>query len=173
MINEFQRIQPGEIPDNTFKLIGEDWMLITAGDANSWNTMTASWGTLGVLWNKPVAICFIRPQRFTYQFSERNLFFTLSFFTEQYRDALNFCGTKSGRDYDKAAETGLTIMQTERGSVAFSEARLILECRKIYTDLIQPGQFIMPDLVQKNYPRKDFHRFYIGEVVNTYIKAME
>lgn len=173
MIHEFQKMAPGELPGNFIKLIGSDWMLITAGTPGSWNTMTASWGTLGVLWNKPISICFIRPQRYTYLFTERNPFFTLSFFSEEYREALNFCGTRSGRDFDKAAETGLTPMETQNGSVSFREARIILECRKLYSDLIQPGKFIVPDLVPKNYPKKDFHRFYIGEIMDARIKSID
>ncbi len=173
MISEFQKITPEELPGNFFKLIGSDWMLITAGNTASWNTMTASWGTLGVLWNKPVSICFIRPQRYTYQFTERNHFYTLSFFSEDYREVLNFCGTKSGRDFDKSAETGLNPMETPNGSISFREARIILECRKLYSDLIQPGNFILSDVISKNYPRKDFHRFYIGEITDARVRSMD
>src|SRR6056297_324178 len=131
MNKEFQKITPEKIQDNVFTSIGKDWMLITAGDLESWNTMTASWGTMGVLWNLPVAVCFIRPQRYTYEFAEKSKYFTLSFFENKYKDILNFCGSRSGRDFDKAAETGLKVFSTESGNIGFEQARLILECKKI------------------------------------------
>jgi flavin reductase (DIM6/NTAB) family NADH-FMN oxidoreductase RutF len=162
MIN-FKRINPEEIDENVIDLIGKQWMLITAGSSGSYNTMTASWGGMGMLWNKPVVFIFIRPQRFTFGFAESNGFFTCSFFSKQYRKALNFCGSHSGRDYDKAAETGLSPMTTESGSVAFAEANLVIECRKIYFQDLNPEGFLSPDII-KNYPEKDFHRMYIGEI---------
>ena len=141
-------------------------MLITAGSLENWNTMTASWGQLGVLWNLPVAICYIRPHRYTFDFAEKSDYYTLSFFEEKYRPVLQFCGSKSGRDYDKAKETGITPISTDLQNVCFSEARLVLECKKLYSDDLKPEGFIDHMLVKKNYPKSDFHRFYIGEIVN-------
>lgn len=89
-------------------------MLVTAGNAEKFNMMTASWGGLGFLWNRPVAFVFIRPQRYTFDFVERNEGFTLSFFGEEYRKVLQLCGTKSGREIDKVAETKLTPLQLHR-----------------------------------------------------------
>ncbi len=103
-----REIDPKEITDNPFALIGNDWMLITAGSQRRFNTMTASWGGLGVLWGRQVAVCFVRPTRYTYGFMERSKRFTLSFFSRRCRSALNLCGTRSGRDVDKVAATGLT-----------------------------------------------------------------
>ena len=111
-MSEFRTITPEEFSGNPFTLIGRDWMLVTAanpGDGlrggEDYNTMTASWGGMGILWGKPVAFVFVRPQRHTFSFTEKNDRLTLSFFGPEYREALNFCGTKSGRDCDKAAET--------------------------------------------------------------------
>ncbi len=143
-------------------------MLITAGNIKSFNTMTASWGGLGVLWNKNVAFIFIRPQRYTYGFAERSGFFTLSFFGEEYRDALNFCGSHSGRDVNKMEHTGLIPVETDRGNVYFSQARTVMECRKLYAGDILPEQFIDRALEKKIYPSKDYHRFYIGEIVKCF-----
>jgi len=170
MKEKFSTIDPREIKENTFKAIGDDWMLVTAGNADSWNTMTASWGTMGVLWNLPVAICFIRPQRYTYLFAEKFEYHTLSFFTEEHREILKFCGSRSGRDYNKAKETGLIPFSTDLGNTGFAQASMIVECKKLYADNLKPGNFLIQDLISKNYPRKDFHRFYIGEVVNVLIK---
>jgi flavin reductase (DIM6/NTAB) family NADH-FMN oxidoreductase RutF len=145
----FHRIRPTEIPDNVFRLLDKDWMLVTAGKPGDFNTMTASWGHMGILWSLPVAIAYIRPQRYTRGFADRYPEYTLSFFTERYRSVLQFCGSRSGRDCDKVAETGLTVMETERGNVIFEEARLV---------------------ARKNYPKDDFHRFYMGEIVNVLVR---
>lgn len=168
MTDKFQNIKPEQITDNTFKLIGNDWMLITAGTKEKFNTMTASWGGLGILWGKKVAFCVIRPQRYTYEFVENSSTFTLSFFSHEYRDALNLCGKKSGRDIDKAKQAGITPIELEQGGISFGEARLVLECRKLYYHDLAPENFLDTDL-DKNYPNKDYHRMYVGEIVNCYL----
>ena len=165
MENKLKQVDIYQIKDNPFKLIADDWFLVTAGSLDSYNTMTASWGTIGELWHKKICICFVRPQRYTYKFMEASDSFTLSFFDEKYRDTLKFCGTKSGRDYDKAEKTGLTPIEGISKSVYFNEARLVLECRKLYFDDLKPENFIDPD-IQKEYPQNDYHRFYIGEIIN-------
>ncbi len=154
------------LTNNIFKLLDNDWMLITAGTKDSFNTMTASWGSFGILWNKPVAIGFIRPQRYTFEFANTSDFFTLSFFNEKYRDVLNYCGHHSGKSVDKVSKTGITIASTKNGSVYFTEAKLVFECKKIYSDDLKEENFIQADLVQKIYPKKDFHRFFIGEITS-------
>ena len=108
MAHPFVEITPAQIAENAFKAISKDWMLITAGTLASYNTMTASWGGWGHLWGRDVCFCVIRPQRHTFGFMEQASHFTLSFFDEAYRSALDFCGSRSGRDVDKAAATGLT-----------------------------------------------------------------
>ena len=166
----FAEIKPEQITDNTFKLIGKDWMLITAGSPESYNTMTASWGGLGVLWNKDVCFCFVRPSRYTYDFMEKADSFTLSFFDEQYREALKLCGTKSGRDIDKAAATGLTpISGITAGTTCFSEASIVVECRKIYFQDLIPENFLDPS-IEDSYNGSDYHRMYIGEIAKIRIK---
>ena len=170
-MENFKEIKPTEITDNTFKLLDKDWMLVTAGNLENFNTMTASWGHLGILWNLPIAIAYIRPQRYTYEFANRSEDYTLSFFTETYRPALQFCGTRSGRDCDKMAETGLTPLATERGNVIFREARLVLECRKVYEDDLKKKNFLLPEIAKKNYPKNDFHRFYMGEILSVKVKS--
>jgi flavin reductase (DIM6/NTAB) family NADH-FMN oxidoreductase RutF len=168
-MKDYKRIAPSEIKGNPFSLIGDDWMLITAGDIEDYNTMTASWGGLGVLWHKNICTIYVRPQRYTLEFLEKNEIFTLSFFDSRYREALKFCGSKSGRDYNKAAETGLTPAATEMRSVGFNEANLIIECRKIYFQDIVPENFLH-ESIQKNYPDSDYHRVYVGEILNVYSK---
>lgn len=162
MRNQFKEIQPEQITENVFKLIGEDWMLITAGTLKSYNTMTASWGGLGTLWGKNVCFIFIRPTRYTYEFVEKVNSFTLSFFEEKYRNVLDFCGTKSGRNVDKAKETGITPLKCDCG-VYFSESYLVIECKKIYYQDINP-RFFLDKSINSNYTSRDYHRMYVGEI---------
>lgn len=164
------KIDLASIQTNFFKAINDDWMLITAGTPQQFNTMTASWGTMGILWNKPVAICFIRPHRYTFQFAESNQYFSLSFFNEEHHQILNFCGSHSGRDIDKIAATGLKPVQLNNGCVSFEQAALIFECFKLYADYFKQENFIVTEIIRKIYPVKDFHRFFIGEIINCYLK---
>jgi flavin reductase (DIM6/NTAB) family NADH-FMN oxidoreductase RutF len=159
----FEEVDIKTLRDNLFKLLDDDWMLITAGDLGPYNTMTASWGGFGILWNREICWCVIRPQRYTFQFIEGAQAFSLSFFTEEYRRALDLCGTKSGRDIDKAEAAGLTAFESSPGVVSFTQARLIIECQKIYYQDIDPLHFLDPS-IDKNYPNRDYHRMYFGEV---------
>lgn len=162
-MNAFEEIKPVEIKDNPIHLIGQEWMLITAGTPEHFNTMTASWGSLGELWFKPVCFCFVRQHRYTYEFMEKSSAFTLSFFDERYKSKLNFCGSRTGRETDKVSECGFTPVAAENGAVFFEEARLVLECRKLYFQDLNPDHFLDPDIL-KHYPEKDYHRMYIGEI---------
>ncbi len=157
----FKEISPYDI-ENAMKLIGRDWMLVSAARDGKVNTMTASWGTMGVLWNRAVCTVFIRPQRYTYEFAEATDTLTLSFFDESYREALRFCGTKSGRDHDKFKETGLSYTLDD-GAPIINEARLIIRCKKLYADDLKEGCFLDEEPLV-NYKAKDFHRFYICEI---------
>jgi flavin reductase (DIM6/NTAB) family NADH-FMN oxidoreductase RutF len=162
-VKSFKEIKPVEIEGNPIHLIGQEWMLISAGTPEHFNTMTASWGSMGELWFKPVCFCFVRPQRYTYEFMEKSDAFTLSFFAEDYKQKLNFCGSRTGRETDKVGECGFTPALAENGSVYFEEARLVIECRKLYFQDLEPANFL-DDTIMKNYPQNDFHRMYIGEI---------
>ena len=169
MEEKYKEIQAKQIKDNVFKLIDKDWMLITAGNIRSYNMMTASWGGFGILWGMEVCFCFIRPTRYTYNFMEKVNYFTACFFDEEYRDVLNFCGTKSGKNINKMSYEKLTPQAGSMGNVYFTEARMIIECRKIYFQDINPGHFQDPE-IEKNYPLKDYHRLYIGEIIKVFEK---
>ncbi len=158
----FHEVNPLELSCNPFQMIGKDWALVTAGDETGCNTMTVSWGAMGVLWNKNIVTVFIRPQRYTKEFLDRFDNFTLSFYEESSREALKLCGSKSGRDMDKIKAAGLTPVH-ENGTTYFEEARLVLECKKIYLDKIRPEGFLDPS-IQKNYPENDYHLIYMGEI---------
>ncbi len=160
----FNKINVSDIKTNFFEMIGNQWMLITAGNADGYNTMTASWGGVGILWKKPVSMCFVRPNRYTREFMDDGEYYTLSFYPEQYRDALYVCGSKSGRDIDKAEETGLTPCCADCGAVYFTKAELVLVCKKIYYSDLEPEHFLTPE-INKVYEKEDYHRLYVGEII--------
>ena len=150
--------------------IAKDWMLVTAGDdKNGFNTMTASWGGAGVLWNKNVVTCYVRPQRYTKEFIDAGEFFSLSFLPEEFRRQLVYCGRVSGREEDKMAGSGLTLCN-DRQAPYFEEAGTVLICKKIYVGEINPEGIQYPELDSANYPTKDYHIIYIGEIVETLVK---
>ena len=158
-----------DITENPFKLIGSDWMLITAKKADgSVNTMTASWGGVGVLWNKNVCFVFIRPQRYTYEFTEEAAEFTLSFYPESMRDALTFCGRNSGRDIDKIKKAGLVSAHLD-DTVYFEGAKLVLKVKKLYKSRLEKDSFIDMSIPETVYPTGDYHYVYICEIT----KALE
>lgn len=161
-MNAFKNINPAELSDNPFKLIGQDWMLVTSGDKSNFNTMTASWGGVGFLWKKNVCYVYIRPSRYTYEYIEKTGALTLSFFTEEHRDKLKFCGSNSGRNVDKCKETGLTPISIG-DNVAFDEARLIMRCKVLYTQDMDASCFNDESLLD-NYKNGDYHRTYICEI---------
>ena len=166
-----RNIDPKQITGNPFAMIGDQWMLITAGSAERCNTMTASWGGLGVLWNAPVATCYIRPQRYTKEFMDAEEYFTLTFFGEEYRKALTVCGTKSGRDMDKIKECGLTVQYGAGEAPYFEEAELVLVCRKLYAQDMESSA-VLDERIPKFYTEKigNWHRIYCGEIVEAYTK---
>lgn len=160
----FNEVQATSLTDNPFDAIGERWMLVTAGAESDFNTMTASWGGWGVLWDRPVCFVFVRPTRHTYRYMERNDRFTLCFLDDAHRDVLAFCGAQSGRDTDKIAKTGLIPRTTESGGVFFDQARLVMECVKLYAQDLDPSCMVR-DEPRRFYGADDYHRMYVGEAV--------
>lgn len=169
-MENFKQVDPAAIDGNFIRMIGREWMLVTAGDGQTYNTMTASWGFAGEMWGRHAAVVAIRPGRYTYRFVERNPRLTLSFLDEAYRGAMQWCGTHSGREGDKFAATGLTPAMTDDGVPAIAQARLILQCRKLYADDIRPGNFIDPSCDGQWYPEKDYHRMYVVEIEKAYLR---
>ncbi|MDD3823615.1 MAG: flavin reductase [Sphaerochaetaceae bacterium] len=163
----FERIDIDSLELNPFSTIGTDDFLVTAGDGESWNTMTAGWGFFGVMWSKPSFAIVVRDSRHTYGFLERSAGFTASFFPPEYRKALQFCGAHSGRDTDKAAATGLTPIVVEGPEgldlVTFEQANMVFCCSKASRTVLDPSQFIDAG-IEKHYPKKDYHTLYIGYI---------
>lgn len=143
------------------------WMLLTAGvhAPGKFNTMTVSWGGLGEIWNKPLAMVVVRPSRYTYEFMEKHEDFTLCVLPVEYKDQITLCGTRSGRSVDKVKATGLTPVKSSAvAAPGFDEAELILECRKMYYDDIEPSHFLATH-IEANYNGRDYHRMYFGEIL--------
>ena len=157
-----------DIKKSAVELISDNWGLVTAGNAEKFNTMTVSWGGLGEIWGKDAVFIFIRPQRYTFEFIEKEDIFTLSFYGNEYKDALKICGSKSGRDIDKVAATGLTPVFAD-GGVTFEQAEYTLVCRKMASQFIDSKGF-EDEAIEKNYAAGDYHKVYIGEILKVYAK---
>lgn len=160
------------LQQNPAELIGKQWMLITVGTPQAFNCMTASWGGLGFLWNRPVAFVFVRPNRHTAAFLDEQPAFTLSFMPEKYREDLIFCGRNSGRDVDKMAATALNPITTESGLVAMEDADLVLECRKMAVATMQESDFMDFSEVSPQWydPTNPLHKVYICEIMSTLVR---
>ena len=167
-----KEIKATEIKDNLVKLISKDWMLVTAGTKDNFNTMTANWGFIGELWFKDMVEVFIRQQRYTKEFVDREKYFTLSFFPAEYKKNLSVLGTKSGRDMDKMHESGLTPIQLESGHITFSEAKLVIECRVVYSDILNESSFIDQSIFEQAYANPKIpggiHTRYYAEITKVY-----
>ena len=149
-------------------LWSNQWLLLACGDfaKNHFNAMTVGWGSFGTMWKKPFVQVVVRPTRYTFEFMEQYETFTLCAFPQAYQKALQLTGSKSGRDGDKIKEAGLTPMAaTQVAAPGFAEAELMVECRKMYWDDLNPAQFLDPG-IESNYPLKDYHRVYFGEIVS-------
>lgn len=162
-----QKIGFDQLELNPFTVIGNDNFLLTAGTMSEWNTMTAGWGGLGYLWNAPVAFVFVRKERYTLHYMEKSGVFTLSFFPPEKKDVLQFCGSTSGRDTDKAAGAGITPVTVD-GAVAFEEANLIITCQKVSESVVS-GDTIIDEDIKRLYPQEDWHRMFIGRILGVYI----
>jgi flavin reductase (DIM6/NTAB) family NADH-FMN oxidoreductase RutF len=152
---------------NVFHLFDRQWLLLTAGDfaSGQFNAMTISWGSLGIMWNRPFVQVVVRPTRHTHSFMDRFETFAVTALTEEYRGALNLLGSRSGRDGDKIAAARLTpVASTVVAAPAFAEAELVMECRTIYRDPLESRHFLDPR-IEENYPEKDYHTAFFGEVV--------
>jgi len=163
-------IDPKQFVIKSFDIWNNPGMLLTSGnfEKGHFNTMTVGWGSLGVMWRRPFVQVVVRPTRYTFEFTEQYDTFTLCAFPKEYRKALMLLGTKSGRDGDKIEETDLTPVESKTvSSPGFAEANLILECKKIYWDDFKPENFLHPT-IDNNYPIKDYHRIYFGDILALY-----
>lgn len=165
----FRKLDLDHFSLNPFSSIGKEWMLLSAGSEENWNTMTVSWGSLGVLWGKNAATCYVRPQRYTHEFMEKEDSFTLSLLKDGHRDALALCGKMSGREGDKAAAAGLTPVFIE-GHPTFEEAKLVIVCKKMAKGKFEPELMIDSGILDQYYSMNDYHEIYYGEILGIYTK---
>lgn len=163
-----REFDPKELSVEAVGLWMNRWLLLTAGTLDDCNMMTVAWGSIGCMWSRPFAQIVVRPQRFTREYLERSDSFTLCSFPEKHRKDLQVLGSVSGRDGGKLAKTGLTLKASKRvAAPAYEEADLILECRKMYAQDMDPRGFL-DQTIQGNYPAKDYHRIYFGEILSAF-----
>ena len=166
-MKNYRLVSPDKFNCCPFSLIGDEWMLISAAKQDGEiNFMTASWGGMGVLWGKNVCFIFVRPSRYTYEFVEESSHVSLSFFDADYRSKLVFCGTKSGRDYDKAKECGFNI-SVEDSCPVFEEAKITVKARKLYASMIKPDDFVDKSCIDDV---NNLHKMYVYEIEEIAVK---
>lgn len=170
----FVKISPEEMTDNVFNLVGKDFTVITAGDESHYNSMTASWGGVGILFSKPVTWCFLRSNRYTLEVMKNKETYTMSYFPEEYKDQVMLFGSKSGRDTDKMKETTLTTVVTPNGNMSYKEAKLIIECKMTELTTVSPGDFYTQEgkdfITEAHKETNDYHKLVFGDIVNIWIK---
>lgn len=161
-MNQFESRTADTMTLNPFTRIGKDWMLITAGTKEKANTMTASWGGLGIMWGKNVAYIFVRNSRYTKEFIDANDTFSLTFF-EGKREALSYLGTASGREVDKIAKVGFHVNYND-DTPFIDEGNLVFICKKLSATRMTADQFLDQKLADTFYKDGDMHTMYIGEI---------
>jgi len=168
-MNEFKEITPIQLEENPFHMIGKEWMLVTAEKDGKVNTMTASWGGLGIMWGKNVAFVVIRPQRYTKEFIDSTETFSLSFYDETFRKVLAYLGRVSGRDEDKVTKSGFTVAHVN-ATPYFEEAKTVLVCKKLFAQPFEESSFFDSSIPSEIYPDTDYHTLYIAEISQILVK---
>lgn len=167
----FKEIKPHQFSMNPFKLLSRDWMLITAGNREKVNAMTASWGGFGEMWGKHVAFIVVRPQRYTKEFLDKENTFSLSFFDDKYKDTLSYLGTVSGRAEDKIKKAEMNINYSS--DIPFiEESKVTFFCKTLYKEVVKPDSFIVDGITDSWYPNEDYHYLYIAEITRV-LKSMK
>ena len=175
----FKEISIRNLVYSPIKLIGEDWLLLSAGNEEKYNGMTISWGSFGTIWHKkgsegqlPTINVYVRPQRYTYELMEENEYFSVCKLKDIYKDMHGILGSKSGRDTDKMNEVGLMPI-FEDNTVYYEQAELVMICRKLYTQQLTEEAFVDKDIIDLCYPNKDFHHMYVGEIVKVLVNEQK
>ena len=170
----FKKILPEAISDNVFTLVGEIFPVVTVGNKDFYNSMTASGGGMGTLFRKPVVMCVFPIKRYTLELIKKEQKYTLSYFPDEYRKQVMFLGSKSGRDSDKMKEVELTAIQTPLGNMTFEEAKLAIECKLVQISTPNFEDFYTQeakDYLTEAYKDTDEIRQYVfGEITNVWVK---
>lgn len=166
----FKEIDITHLNENVVDLFKNRWALVTAGDKDALNTMTVSWGAVGELWGKDMATLYIRPQRYTEEFLNKNDYLTVSFYPDDMKKQIHgVCGSKSGRDVDKVKECNLTPVFDEKAPY-FNEAQIVLVCKKTAKSRFNPDEFLDGEIDEKWYPQNDYHFIYYAEIEKVLVK---
>ncbi len=174
-----KEIKIEELSINPMNMFGKDWALVTAGNqADGYNGMTIAWGHMGCIFDRhtnhgkkmiPTINVYIRPQRYTKQFIDHEELFTVSFFDSNYKRALGYMGSHSGQNEDKIEKAGLTPLFID-DTTSYQEARMVFVCKKIYHSRLLEEGFESQEIIDQNYPKKDYHEMYMGEILKAYIQ---
>jgi flavin reductase (DIM6/NTAB) family NADH-FMN oxidoreductase RutF len=170
----FGPIEAKDIPGDVFTHVGTDYTIITAGDPEHYNSMVASWGGWGILFNRPSTWCFLRSSRYTLELIRKEQAYTMTYFDEAYKEDILLFGSKSGRDTDKMKESKLTSVQTPAGNTTYKEARLILECKLIEVTTVSPGDFYTEEgrqfITDAHAETNDYHKIVFGEITAVWLR---
>ncbi|MDR1671898.1 MAG: flavin reductase [Bacteroidales bacterium] len=170
----FRKTEPAELTDNVFKLVGQDYTVITAGGETDFNSMTAGWGGWGVLLNAPSTWCMLRANRYTLELMKREKTYTMSYFPDEYKEQVLYYGSQSGRNSDKMKNSPLTWVKTPNGNIAYKEARLVVECKLTEVTTVAPGDFYSDsgrEFIESGFnDAKDYHKLVFGEITGVWIK---
>lgn len=172
----YKEIIPTDISDNVFKLVGEDYSVITAGTDSAYNTMTASWGGWGQLFNKPTTWCILNGNRYTLEFIQKEKTYTMSYFPDQFKEQVLFFGSKSGKGTDKMKENTLSFVKTPSGNIAYKEARMIIECKLVEVTEVNPNDFHTEEgksFIEKGLQKetgKGYHKLVFGEITKVWVR---
>ncbi|MDR2920873.1 MAG: flavin reductase [Tannerella sp.] len=170
----FKQITPQEISEDVFTLVNKDLTILTGGTPKLYNSMVASWGGWGTLFDKPVTWCFLRSNRYTLELIKKDLTYTMSYFDDEYKEDLMKFGTQSGRDGKKMEETKLTAVQSPAGNMTFKEAKLIIECKLFEITSVSPDDFQTDDarkfVVDAYAETNEYHKIVFGEITNVWIR---
>lgn len=158
-----------QLQDNPFKLIGKEWLLISAQKDNKVNTMTASWGGLGIMWAKEVAFIVIRSSRYTKEFVDASDTFSITVLDESYKKTLGYLGSVSGRTEDKIEKSGLTVKYSQE-TPYFGEGRVVMICKKLFAQEMTPESLTEAGLEEQFYSDKDYHTMYVAEIKQVLVK---
>ena len=143
-------------------------VLVPCGDRDgNYNVLTVAW-TGTICSDPPMVYVSVRKNRYSHHILKETGEFFINLTTEKLAFATDYCGVKSGRDTDKFAAAGLTPAFAECGAPYVAEGELVLVCRKLYAQDMTGDAFLDREIVEKSYPQKDYHRMYVGEIVEAY-----
>ena len=170
--SDWKEIQPNEVTVNPINLY-QDWIVLAVNNEEKPNAMLLTMGTMGVFRGKPIVSIFVNESRYTYELLQKNAYFTLAVFPEQYKESVNYLGHHSGRDgSDKIKDAGLEVSKTELGNPFFEQANLVIECRMLYTGTWDESK--LDDSIKSAFyrdgERRPVHQQFIAEIVHVWTK---